>query len=365
MTGLYIHIPFCKQKCKYCDFVSFSGMENLTDQYIDALENEARRFCGEKIDTVFIGGGTPTVLTAKQLRRIVGMCFNLFDISNEYEFTIEANPGTLDDDKISSALGGGVNRISVGVQSFNDNELRRIGRIHNAETAYNTICHLKKMGFDNINVDLMTALPSQTEQSLMSTLKTVAELPVKHISAYSLIIEEGTPIAKEYDAGVLDIPDEDTERSMYNTAADILKSNGFLQYEISNFAVSGFECRHNIKYWTAEKYIGLGAAAHSYDGKNRYFNTSDIKAYLQGAPREKVILTEQDRISEFIITGLRMISGIDENVFLEKFGKKFDRLYGAELNKFISMGLMTYDNGRYALTPRGIDVSNSILCEFV
>ncbi len=365
MTGLYIHIPFCKQKCKYCDFVSFSGMENLAEQYIDALENEAREFCGEKLDTVFIGGGTPTILTAEQLKRLTDMCFNLFDISKEYEFTIEANPGTLDDDKISAALDGGINRISVGVQSFDDSELRRIGRIHNAETAYNTICHLKKMGFDNINIDLMTALPSQTKESLMSTLNTAVSLPVKHISAYSLIIEDGTPIAREYDSGMLDIPDEDTERSMYNTAADILKSNGFLQYEISNFAVSGFECRHNIKYWTAEKYIGLGAAAHSYDGKNRYFNTSDIKAYLQGAPREKVILTEQDRISEFIITGLRMISGIDEEVFAEKFGKKIDGLYGAELNKFISMGLMTYDNGRYALTPRGIDVSNSILCEFV
>lgn len=365
MTGLYIHIPFCRQKCKYCDFVSFSGMENLSEQYIDALINEARGFCGEKIDTVFVGGGTPTVLTAKQLKKLADMCFNLFDISSEYEFTVEANPGTLDGDKINALLNGGVNRISVGVQSFNDNELRQIGRIHNAETAYNTICHLKKMGFDNINIDIMTALPMQTEKSLMSTLQTAVSLPVKHISAYSLIIEEGTPIAREYSEGTLNIPDEDTERRMYADAADILKRSGFLQYEISNFAVSGFECRHNIKYWTGEKYIGLGAAAHSYDGENRYFNTSDIKAYLRGMPREMVVLTEKDRISEFIITGLRMTSGIDEKVFFEKFGKKIDELYGAELNKFISMGLMTYNGGRYALTPRGIDISNSVLCEFV
>lgn len=365
MTGLYIHIPFCKQKCRYCDFVSYTGMEDMWDKYIDALKREAEKYRGQAVDTIFIGGGTPTVLTAEQLAAVSRMCFDYFDVQKNCEFTIETNPGTLSDSKITAMLRGGINRISVGVQSFNDTELQKIGRIHNAETAYNTICNLKKMGFDNINIDIMTALPSQTRESLIKTLKTAVSLPVTHISAYSLIIEEGTPLEREYSQGKLILPDDDTDRLMYADTVKSLGDNGFKRYEISNFARDGFECRHNIKYWTGESYIGLGAAAHSYDGEKRYFNTSDINDYINGAPSEETALAKEDKISEFIITGLRMDKGISENTFFERFKTPIRELYGDTLDKFIKLGLLSYTDGCYSLTPRGIDVSNSILCEFV
>ncbi|MGN0107148.1 MAG: radical SAM family heme chaperone HemW [Hominilimicola sp.] len=365
MKGLYIHIPFCAQKCKYCDFVSFAGKETLADGYIKALKREAEEYRGERIDTIFIGGGTPSVLTAEQIREVTRICFDTFDVTADYEFTIETNPGTLDDSKITAMLDGGINRVSVGVQSFNDDELHKIGRIHDAQMAYNTIWHLKKMGFLNINLDLMTALPGQTMESLKNTLKTAVSLPVSHISAYSLIIEDGTPLEREYSKGQLILPDEDTDREMYAYTVDFLKKNGFLQYEISNFAKEGFECRHNIKYWTGEEYIGLGTAAHSYTGNERYYNTSDINAYINGAKREVTPLTRQDKISEFIITGLRMNRGISGKVFRERFGMDIKSLYGDVIKKFINLGLMRCDGESYSLTEKGIDVSNSILCEFV
>lgn len=365
MTGLYIHIPFCVQKCKYCDFTSYAGLEHLTDKYIKALENEMKQYRGEAIDTIFWGGGTPTVLTAHQMSKLAEMCFRSFDVQKDYEFTAEANPGTLDDEKVTAMLEGGINRISVGVQSFNDSELHAIGRIHNAETAYNTVYHLKKMGFNNINIDIMTALPSQTRESLESTLKTAVSLPVTHISAYSLIIEEGTPLEREYSLGRLLLPDDDTDRLMYRDTVGILKNNDFLQYEISNFARRGFKCRHNIKYWTGEKYIGLGASAHSYDGEKRFYNTSDINAYLAHAPAAMTALKRQDKISEFMITGLRMTEGISAKEFKTRFDIAVEEIYGAELRKFEDLGLMRHSDGRYALTERGIDISNSVLCEFV
>ncbi len=365
MKGIYIHIPFCKQKCRYCDFVSYCGREDAIDGYIEALKREAAEYAGEKADTIFIGGGTPSVLSAAQIKKVTDMCFDIFDITPDYEFTIEANPGTLDDRKIEAMLCGGINRISLGVQSFNDGELRKIGRIHSAETAYNTICLAKKSGFSNINIDLMTALPNQTRESLAKTLETAVSLPVTHISAYSLIIEDGTPLAKEYDEGKLILPPEDEDREMYAYAVDYLGEKGFAQYEISNFAKKDHECRHNIKYWTCEPYIGLGAAAHSFTGDKRYYNTSDLDEYMRGSRREVTCLTENDKISEFIITGLRMNIGISETEFKERFNMDFGELYGKTVDKFISLGLMQYSGGRYSLTRRGIDVSNSILCEFV
>lgn len=365
MKGLYIHIPFCVKKCKYCDFVSYAGKETLAEEYINALFREAREYQGEKIDTIFIGGGTPSILTPEEIKKITRMCFDTFDVADDCEFTTEANPGTLDSDKISAMLEGGINRISVGVQTFNDAELQKIGRIHDAATAYNTIFKLREMGFSNINIDLMTALPDQTMESLKNTLKIAASMPVTHISAYSLIIENGTPLEREYSKGMLNLPDEDTDREMYSYTIRFLKENGFNQYEISNFAKNGYECRHNIKYWTAQPYIGLGAAAHSYTGDVRLCNTSDINKYITGCEREVTNLTEKDKMSEFIITGLRMNAGISEYNFKNRFGVGIDKVFGKEIERFIKLDLMRYTDGRYALTRKGIDVSNSILCEFV
>ena len=365
MNGIYIHIPFCKKKCAYCDFVSFPNKEQLTDAYLDALEKEMTQHKGKKADTIFIGGGTPSILTPDQIRRLCKMVFYNFDIAKNYEFTTEANPGTLDEAKMTAMLEGGINRISVGVQSFNDAELKKIGRIHDAETAYNTILCLKKSGFNNINLDLMTALPSQTMDSLKNTLKTAVSLPVTHISAYSLIIEDGTPLEKSYSAGKLKLPTEDEDREMYSYVIDYLAANGFNQYEISNFAKEGFECRHNIKYWTFEPYIGLGVAAHSFDGESRSYNTDSLEEYIQGSKKQTIALNKKDKISEFIITGLRMNIGISAGKFKQLFGEDIENIYGFELIKFMNLGLIQKDGDRYFLTRKGIDVSNSVLCEFV
>ena len=365
MNGIYIHIPFCKRKCKYCDFVSYAGRIDYADAYLDVLECEMKKYAGEKADTVFVGGGTPSVLSAKQLTRLTKSVFDTFDIAKSYEFTVEVNPGTLDARKTDAWLLGGVNRVSVGVQSFNDTELRAVGRIHTSDEACRAVTDLSKAGFKNISIDLMTALPDQTMDSLKNTLRTAVSLPITHISAYSLIIEDGTPLAEEYDAGTLNLPSEDEDREMYSYVIDYLAENGFNQYEISNFAKEGYECAHNIKYWTFEPYIGLGVAAHSFDGNNRAYNTSDFSEYTRGAEREVSALTKRDRMSEFIITGLRMNSGISSSRFAELFGETLEDAYGSILTKFESMGLIKHAGDCYSLTRRGIDVSNSVLCEFV
>ena len=366
MKGLYVHIPFCVRKCRYCDFASFSGMESNFDKYLDVLFSEMDEYKGEAADTVFIGGGTPSVLSKGQLEKLLTNIWDKFNISKNCEFSMEVNPGTVDDEKIKTMLSCGVNRISVGVQSFNDTELKKIGRIHDAKTAYNTVCRLSKMGFSNINVDIMTALPDQTKESLMSSLKTALELPLTHISAYSLIIEDGTPLSEDYKNGKLLLPNDDEDRDMYEMTCDILREHGFDQYEISNFAKSGFECRHNIKYWQCREYIGVGLGAHSYDGEKRYFNTDDFTKYISGDfERNGEVLTKEDKISEFIFMGMRMNEGISEEEFKRRFGAELRELYPKELDKFISGGFIKYADGHYSFTDKGRSVSNSILCEFV
>lgn len=366
MKGIYIHIPFCVKKCKYCDFVSFPDKESVFSDYVSAVIDEMGEYAGVRADTVFIGGGTPTVLSAGELYRLIDACFEKFRVADDYEFTVEANPETLTLDKIKAMRGSGANRVSVGAQSFDDAELKRLGRIHDAKTAYNTICQLKENGFDNINVDLMTALPFQTTESLSRTLETALSLPVTHISAYSLIIEDGTPLEREYSQGNIELPDEDTDRDMYAMTAERLKKGGFKRYEISNFSRDGFECRHNKKYWRCEEYIGLGAAAHSYIDGKRFYNTSDLSEYFSGKKRAgETVLTERGKIGEFMIMGLRMDEGISEAEFLKRFGKTLDAQYGKELEKFIKGGFLLRENGRVFFTDRGRDVSNSVLCEFV
>ncbi len=365
MNGIYIHIPFCKRKCKYCDFVSYAGREDCIGAYLDALEREMKCHAGKKADTIFVGGGTPSILDVDSLTRLTRSVFDTFDIAENYEFTVEINPGTLDARKTDALLSGGVNRASVGVQSFNDAELRAVGRIHTAEEAYSAVGDLYKAGFENISVDLMTALPNQTMESLKKTLETAVSLPVTHISAYSLIIEDGTPLAAEYGAGTLVLPSDDEDREMYAYTIDYLAKNGFSQYEISNFAKDGFECAHNIKYWTFEPYIGIGAAAHSFDGVSRAYNTSDLAEYIRGGGREVTPLTRRDKMSEFIITGLRMNRGISSDRFFELFGTTLEDEYGDILDRFTRSGLMRRCGGSYSLTRRGVDVSNSVFCEFV
>lgn len=365
MLGLYIHIPFCVQKCRYCDFVSYTNSEELFTKYVKRLLKEAEEYKGEKIDTVFIGGGTPTVLNVHDLQILLTGINNIFRISSSAEITCEANPGTVTSDKARALSLGGVNRISVGVQTFNDDELKIIGRIHDADMAYNTICELKKYGINNINIDIMTSLPGQNMRSLANTLNKAVSLPITHISAYSLILEEGTPIKKDYDKGIISVPGEEEDREMYYYAVKYLEENGFKQYEISNFAKPGYECRHNLKYWNCEEYIGLGAASHSYIGDMRFSNSCGLMEYMLNNKRSITHLNNNDKISEFMMMGLRKIKGINKNIFKKRFGLNMEEIFGTELVKFISLGLMSENEEGYFLTKKGIDISNSIMCEFM
>lgn len=364
--GLYIHIPFCVRKCRYCDFVSYCGRNADYDAYIDALINEMSIYEGTELDTVFLGGGTPTILSAHQLERLCGAVFKTFKLDRGFEFTAEANPGTIDAEKARVLLNAGVNRLSLGVQSFNDNELKAIGRIHDAKTAYNTVLEVSDAGFENISIDLMTALPGQNMRSLMNTITIASELPLKHISAYSLIIEDGTPLASDYDKGLLDIPDENTDRDMYAAAKRFLEDRGFYQYEISNYARKGYESRHNIKYWECREYIGIGAAAHSYIDGVRFSNTASLEEYISGSFRsgESDVLNEHDKIFEFIIMGMRMNRGISESEFKSRFGVNIRDIYGALLERFENGGFIECVGGYIRFTDKGRDVSNSVLCEF-
>ncbi len=366
MKGLYIHIPFCVKKCEYCDFLSFSDKTAYFEKYTEALLGELSRYEGTEIDTVFIGGGTPSVLSHTLIEKICNGVRANFKLSADVEWTMEINPGTITDEKIQAMLEGGINRVSVGVQSFNDRELRAIGRIHSSRTAYDTVNTLYKSGFNNISIDLMESLPYQTAETFKETLKTAITLPLSHISVYSLIIEEGTPIKEKYDCGVYALPDDDNDREMYRYTGEFLAEYGFCRYEISNYAKDGFESRHNLKYWNCDEYIGVGLGAHSYVDGVRSHNTSELDVYLNGITCvNRDILTETDKQGEFMMLGLRKTEGISREKFRKRFGKYPEAVWGDTITKFTSMGLMENDGAFCRLTRRGLDVANPIMCEFL
>ena len=364
--GLYIHIPFCARKCKYCDFVSYTDKADFFDVYVEKLLDEANEYKYTKVDTVFIGGGTPSVLSAKQLKILLDGINSVFCLSENCEFTIEANPKTLDEEKLTVLKQSRVNRLSIGIQSFNDEELKAIGRIHNAKTAYNTVELIKENGFDNFNLDLMLNLPNQTNESLLKTLETAISLNPSHISCYSLILEKNTPLFEEYENGKFQMTSDDYDRELYTLAKNILSQNGFEQYEISNFAKKGFKSRHNLKYWNCDEYIGLGVAAHSYLNGIRFYNTSELQEYLNGFyHKEETVLSNKDKISEYIIMRLRLTDGISSSEFKKRFNVDFYESYKSLIDKFINTGFMKYESSSYKLTDKGFDVSNSIMCEFI
>lgn len=366
MPGLYIHIPFCEKKCKYCDFVSFSDRNEYKKRYISALSEELKEYSGIKADTVFIGGGTPSCLDEEELESVLRTAL-LYSDRNIREFTVEANPHTLNRTKLKIMKECGVSRISIGVQSFDDSELKKIGRIHTAVQAIETVELVRSEGFSNFSLDLMSALPGQSFESFKSTLETAVLQEPAHISCYSLILEEGTPLYRECERGGLSLPDEDTEREMYEYACSYLEKNGYKRYEISNFSKPGKESLHNMKYWRCEDYIGAGLAAHSCFRGERFYNTSDLAAYLSGHFRcaKPKKLTLADKVEEFFIMGLRMSEGVSRTEFFRRFGFWPEKVYGAELAKFIGHGLLKEKGDRICLSERGISVSNSILCEFV
>ncbi|MBQ4089848.1 MAG: radical SAM family heme chaperone HemW [Clostridia bacterium] len=347
LPALYIHIPFCAQKCAYCDFASWAGREAAWGAYFDMLENELAHWIsrvGNEFSTVFIGGGTPSIVPAEYICRIVRMV-------KAAEISMEANPGTLSPEKLRAYRKAGVNRLSMGVQSFDDALLRKIGRIHSADEAEAAFNMARDAGFDNINLDLMYALPGQTVDAWRATIERAVKLSPDHISAYSLIIEEGTPIADWASE-----TDEDTVNEMQRLCTGFLAQHGYGRYEISNYAKPGYECRHNICYWTRGDYIGIGCAAHSlFDGR-RFCNTSDLEKYLSGVRIvEDTALTETDIIEETVMLGLRMTRGIDI--------KDVPDMRAAE--KMVKGGLAQIAGGRFMLTEAGMELQNAVVLELL
>ena len=367
---IYIHIPFCIRKCDYCDFLSGpSGPEEQAD-YVQALLREIQAVEegeGRSVSSIFIGGGTPSVLDERLLGDILREIRNRFKMEEDAEITIEVNPGTANIGKLQAYREMGINRLSIGLQSPEDRELKILGRIHNYGQFLETYQEARTVGFDNINIDLMSAIPDQTYEGWVKNLRTVAELEPEHISAYSLIVEEGTPFA----ARKLNLPDEDTEYNMYEATAQILKEYGFEQYEISNYARKGRECRHNVGYWTRQDYLGFGLGASSLYGKERFANTADMKKYLENSSSPELIrerepvLTREDEMAEFMFLGLRMTKGIAKTDFRQKFGCAIETVYGDVLKKYEAMGLLLEKNGRIFLSREGIHVSNSVMADFL
>ena len=367
---IYIHIPFCIRKCDYCDFLSGpSGPEEQAD-YVQALLREIQAVEegeGRSVSSIFIGGVTPSVLDERLLGDILREIRNRFKMEEDAEITIEVNPGTANIGKLQAYRKMGINRLSIGLQSPEDRELKILGRIHNYGQFLETYQEARTVGFDNINIDLMSAIPDQTYEGWVKNLRTVAELEPEHISAYSLIVEEGTPFA----ARKLNLPDEDTEYNMYEATAQILKEYGFEQYEISNYARKGRKCRHNVGYWTRQDYLGFGLGASSLYGKERFANTADMKKYLKNSKNPEKIrekepsLTREDEMAEFMFLGLRMTKGISKADFQRCFGCTIESVYGEVLEKYESMELLLEKDGRIFLSREGIHVSNSIMAEFL
>ena len=367
---LYIHIPFCIKKCDYCDFLSGPVSRAGQEAYVYALLREIKEAASREkrpVSTLFIGGGTPSVLPVDLMELLLRELSEQFRFLPEAECTIEANPGTLTEEKLVLYRKYGLNRISIGLQSPVDQELKMLGRIHDYREFLESYELARHVGFDNINVDLMFAIPGQSYEGWVRNLRTVAALAPEHISAYSLIIEEGTPFFFRK----LDLPDEDTEYRMYEDVAGILGEYGYHQYEISNYARFGFECRHNKGYWTRMDYLGLGLGAASLIGKKRFTNTNIMEEYLNhsrdltGIRKDVEILEKKDEMGEFMFLGLRMTEGVSEEEFQEYFHVSVEKIYGRVIEKYIRQGLLEKRNGRIFLTRRGIHVSNAVMADFL
>ena len=367
---LYVHIPFCVRKCQYCDFLSGPSDEETKDRYIEALLKEIRaaeHTEDYEIVSVFIGGGTPSALKAEAIASIMRTLQEQFFFCEDAEVTIEANPGTVDLEKLTIYRNVGINRLSLGLQSTDAEELKLLGRIHSYEEFLKSYEWARKAGFSNINIDLMFAIPGQTGEAWRQHLYQVAELNPEHISAYSLIIEEGTPFAEQN----LDLPDEDTEYQMYEDTAEILERYGYRQYEISNYAKQGYMCRHNAGYWQRREYLGFGLGASSLYRGLRFSNTRRMQEYLKESRnpdqirKDVTVLSRNERIEEFMFLGLRMTEGISEKNFEENFDVRLMDVYGDILQKYEETGFMEHIETKWRLTRKGIHVSNHILADFL
>ena len=378
--GIYVHIPFCLSKCAYCDFNSVvcNNGETIVS-YVDALIEHMRSY--RKVtsrsyspDSVYIGGGTPTSIPPKELFRLVKEIGKTFNLTENAEFSIEANPATVNLRTLQKLRKLGVNRLSMGLQTADDNELKALSRIHTRKDFVISYRAAREAGFDNINVDLMFGIPFQTYDSLMHNIRYVCALGPEHISLYNLKIEPGTEFYRNYQELKTYLPEEDTEAEMYEGAVELLERHGYRQYEISNFARPGRACAHNMKYWNCDEYLGFGVSAHSYFNGNRFSFIPDIQKYIEGVtvPGSKVRITdslesveERERMGEYIMLRLRLKDGIRADEFTRKFGYSFADIYGGKCKRFVEYGYMTEDYGSYALTPKGMFVSNYIISDIL
>ncbi|MBO4400538.1 MAG: radical SAM family heme chaperone HemW [Selenomonadaceae bacterium] len=361
---IYVHIPFCARKCNYCAFYSKVGGADEISAYVDALTAEIKiRATGEKFSTIYFGGGTPSLLTISQLEKIL----SAINLSGAVEITLEANPGTVDEKYLRDLRAIGFNRLSLGVQTFNNELLRILGRIHDKNAALATIYAAKKF-FDNVSVDLMYGLPGQSFVDVENDLEFVVAQEVQHISIYGLEIEAGTKFGELYSAGKLQLPDGG---DMYDLITATLPRFGYRRYEISNFARAGYESRHNLGYWTGKKYLGVGAGAHSYDGKIRTANIADVATYVkkiragEDVSEIEEIVTRQAAMEEFCFLGLRIAEGISAETFAEKFGEDIFSVYGRVIKKNIALGLLESSGGRIYLTSRGMKFGNVVFADFL
>ena len=375
MLGLYIHVPFCAQKCYYCDFNSYKIKSNEKEDYLINIEREMLlykdEFKDKSFDTVFLGGGTPSILKVDELKRLMSKMYENFNIKDDAEITIECNPGTINKEKLEAMKKIGINRLSIGLQATQNYHLKSIGRIHTYEEFEKNYYDAIDIGFENINVDLMYALPNQKEEEWKDTLDKIIKLNPSHISAYSLILEEGTKLYDMYENNEFNLLDEDKDIEMYNYTINTLKDNGYNQYEISNYSKYEKECKHNIIYWKCDNYLGLGPGASGYIEDIRYSNLEDLSEYNNKISQnlkpinEENKLSDKDKIEEFIFMGLRMNEGISLDIFEKRFKIDFKDLYKNALEKLIDNKLIKMEDSNVSLTQKGREISNSVFIEFI
>lgn len=376
--GIYIHIPFCVQKCVYCDFLSAPASEETKYSYVQALLKEIKKlsidYKDRDVNSIFFGGGTPSTLDPNLIVEIMRALRENFNINEFAEVTLECNPGTLDEDKAYIYRNAGINRISFGLQSVNNDELKMLGRIHSFEEFRDSFRLARSYGFNNINIDIMTGLPGQSMESLEKTLKTVLAFKPEHISAYGLILEEGTKLFENI-SSYPDIPTDEEDRDMYEESRRQITKAKYRQYEISNYAKKGYECIHNLKYWNREEYLGLGIGAASFVNETRYSNTRDLNKYIECMSKKDIKLEDiwenveklglKDAKEEFVFLGLRKIEGISIEEYKEIFNEDIYSQYKNEIESNINKGLLEIEENRLKLTRKGIDLSNSVMSDFI
>lgn len=384
--GIYVHIPFCKHKCYYCDFISYVNKENLVERYVNVLIKEITDVAtGNKLDyengidelfkvnTIYIGGGTPSFIESKHIVNIIGKIKKYFKVNENAEITIEVNPGTVDENKLKDYFKVGINRLSIGLQSTNDNLLKEIGRIHTYKVFLDTYTLARKVGFRNINTDLIIGLPKQTIEDVEKSVKDLINLNLEHISVYSLILEEGTVLEKQVRSGKLKLPEDEEERKMYWKVKSMLEENGYNHYEISNFAKHGYESQHNLDCWKQKEYVGFGAAAHSYTNGVRYSNIENIEEYIENYENDRIAdnfvfhekQTHNMKVKEYMMLGLRKLNGINIQEFKEKFAANPIYVFKNELEKLVNEDLLKIDGDYIRLTNKGLDLANLVWEEFV